>query len=268
MSDALAQRLETFLGKMRDKQAELLREAEEGCAALIVDFPEDPIPLSNALSGVKAQMMQLGDRIDEVWSAQIEGLFESQAPARTDAARDRKDDARRDLDETWRRFEAKVMADFYRAMRPRAVAALRTPVPCPRCGAVLREGSPRRTEAVTCRGCGAVTQVVPDPAVAQSFGGAGHALGEEAALPLRFAVERFRVEVDRDRRARGWAPESIESLDRWVALEQAAWDRYAQVKAEATGDPVDTAFVKSRMDAFKKYGVEMDQRWRKAKGLS
>ncbi len=268
MSDALFQRLESFLGKMRDKQAELLREAEEGCAALIADFPDDPIPLGNALSGVKAQMMQLGERIDEVWGQQIEGLFESQAPASTDRARDRKDDARAELDEAWRRFEAKVMADFYRAMHPRAVAAMAVPVACPRCGAVLREGGARRTEALTCRGCGAVTQVAPEPAVAQYFGGGGHAFGEEAALPLRFAVERFRVAVDRERRARGWAPEPIESLDRWVAMEQAAWDRYAEVKASVTGDPVDAAFVKSRMDAFKKYGVEMDQRWRKAKGLA
>lgn len=268
MSAALFQRLDTFVGKMKEKQAELLAEAQEGCAGLMEDFPEDPLPLGNALTGVGNQMSQLRDRIEEVWDNQIEKLFDEQAPSEADRARDLKDDAKRDLEEAWSRFQCKTMATFYRNLHPRAVAALREPVTCTRCGAVLRERGVRRTEAVTCQGCGTVTQVVPHTAVSQYFGGGGHAFGEEAALSLRFAVERFRVEVDRDRRAKGWAPESVESLDRWVAMEQAYWDRYAEVRAQAAGEPVDAEFVKSRMDAFKKYSVEMDQRWRKAKGLS
>lgn len=268
MNAALFARLESFVGKMKEKQAELLKEAEEGCAGLIEEFPEDPLPLGNALTGVGNQMSQLRDRVEEVWSTQIEKLFEQQAPAEVDRARDRKDDARMELDETWNRFRVQTTASFYRALHARAVAALREPVTCARCGAVLRDRGLRRTEAITCAACGAVSQVVPHTAVSQYFGGGGHAFGEEAALPLRFEVERYRVAVDRDRRARSWAPESVESLDRWVALEQACWDRYAEVRAQASGEPPDREFVKSRMDAFKKYSVEMDQRWRKAKGLS
>lgn len=268
MSAALFQRLETFIGKMVEKQAELLKEAEEGCAGLIQDFPEDPLPLGNALTGVGNQMSQLRDRVEEVWDTQIEKLFEEQAPKETDRARDRKDDAKRDMEEAWQRFQVRTMANFYRALHPRAVEALRKPVLCAKCGAVVRETGLRRTEAIPCPACGAMAQIVPEPSVSQYFGGGGHAFGEEAALALRFAVERFRVDVDRDRRAKSWAPESVESMDRWVAMEQAYWDRYAEVRAQAAGEPVDRDFVKSRMDAFKKYGVEMDQRWRKAKGLS
>ncbi len=268
MSDALFQRLETFLGKLAEKQAEMLREAEEGFAGLRAEFPEDPLPMGNALTGLQAQARQLRERVDEVWEQQIEKLFSAQAPAALDRAIDRKEDAKRALEEAWRRFEVRVQADFYRALHPRAVAALTQPVPCSRCGGVLRPQGVRRTEAVTCGSCGAVTQVMPHTAVAQYFGGAGHAFAEEAALPMRLQIDASRVAADRARRAASWAPEPIASLEAWEQAEQAYWDTYGRVRAEATGDPVDTAFVQSRMDAFRRYSLETDQRWRRHRGLA
>ncbi len=267
MSDALMQRLETFLGKLAEKQAETFREAEAGFAGLREEFPEDPMPMGNALQGIRAQMFQLGQRVDEVWEQQIEKLFSAQAPAALDRAIDRKEDAKRELDGRWRTFEAKVQADFYRALHPRAVAALAQPVPCARCSAVLSPSGVRRTTAITCPACGAVAQVAPLGPVGQYFGGAGHAFAEEAAMPQRLAIEARRVAVDRQRRAASWAPESMASLEEWERLEQGYWDTYGRVRASVTGDPVDAEFVKSRMDAFRKFSLETDQRWRKHRGL-
>jgi len=267
MSAALFQRLEAFLGKLKEKQAEMLRDAELGFAGLREEFPEDPMPTGNAVTGLTAQMRQLVTRVDEVWDQQIEPLFSSQAPDALERASDRKEDGKRELDATWRRFEVKVQADFYQALHPRAVAAIAAPVPCARCGAVLSPHGVRRTEALTCGSCGAVSQVAPEPAVSRYFGGGGHAFAEEAALPLRLAVEAFRVAVDRERRAQRWTPEPLASMEEWERREQACWDTYARARAEATGEPVDHAFVKSRMDAFRKFGLETDQRWRTHRGL-
>jgi hypothetical protein len=190
VSDALMQRLETFLGKLAEKQAETFREAEAGFAGLREEFPEDPMPMGNALQGIRAQMFQLGQRVDEVWEQQIEKLFSAQAPAALDRAIDRKEDAKRELDGRWRTFEAKVQADFYRALHPRAVAALAQPVPCARCSAVLSPSGVRRTTAITCPACGAVAQVAPLGPVGQYFGGAGHAFAEEAACPSGWPSRR------------------------------------------------------------------------------
>ena len=73
--------------------------------------------------------------------------------------------------------------------------------------------------------------------------------------------------MDRKRRANSWAAEPIESLDQWLAMERAYWQKYAQVKAATLGSAVDEELVKSRVDSFMEYTLKRDQRWRKAKGL-
>jgi hypothetical protein len=97
--------------------------------------------------------------------------------------------------------------------------------------------------------------------------GAGHAYGQEAALPLRHELERWRIVVHRQRRAESWEPEPIESMDRWLAMERAVWEKYAQAKAQATGATVDRELVESRVKGFCDQQMMRDQRWRKAKGL-
>lgn len=268
MSDALKQRLETFLSKLLEKQQETFREADAGFAGLREEFPEDPLPMGNALQGIRAQMLQLGNRVNEVWEAQIENLFSSQAPGLLDWAIDRKEDVRREIDERWRAFEAKTQADFYRSLHAQAVAGLAQPVPCARCGGVLSPHGVRKTTAIPCASCGAVAQVMPLSAVSQYFGGAGHAFAEEATMPLRVEIERFRVRADRERRARSWAAEPISSLEEWERREIAFWEEHGRVKASVTGDPVDQEFVKSRIDAFRRFSLETDQRWRKHRGLA
>jgi hypothetical protein len=266
VSGPLFERLETFLGALADRQAALIREAEVGFEGLREEFPDDPLPTGNALTGLRAQASQLRERVDEVWEQQIEALFSARAPTALDRARDRKEDAKRSMEDDWRRFEARVLADFYRALRPRMEASLAQPVACSRCSASLRPSGVRRTEAVTCRACGAVSQVMPQPAVAHYFGGAGHALAEEATLPLRLRIEADRTAADRARRSTGWAPEPLASLEAWEQAEQAYWDAYGRARAAATGDPVDAAFVESRMQAFRRAALETDPRWRRHRG--
>jgi hypothetical protein len=51
-------------------------------------------------------------------------------------------------------------------------------------------------------------------------------------------------------------------MEEWERREQEAWEVYARTRAEVAGVPVDHAFVKSRMESFRKYSLETDQRWR------
>ncbi|MBC7174586.1 MAG: hypothetical protein H5U40_19225, partial [Polyangiaceae bacterium] len=185
-----------------------------------------------------------------------------------DVGLDLKQDAEMALDERWGSEKTRWLGDIAREAFPRAMAALEQPRPCTSCGSPLELASRIELVAVTCAHCGVVNQVAPLPAVQYYFGTGVQNLADEAAFPLRCAVERQRVRVDRSRRARDWAPEPLESLEEWEHLERAYWHRFAEVKAHLRNEPVDTAFVESRMKFFYKYSLETNQLWVKAKGRS
>lgn len=265
MSDDLTARLAGFLAKIQGRADEILAEALEGCRGLMEEFPEDPVPLGNALQAIKVQIQQLRQRIDEAWDGQIGPMFAARGSGAEDRARDHVEAVKIALDERFRRFEVERSAELYRALVPRARKLLEQPIRCPRCGGIVRESGVRVTTAATCPTCGAAVQCVPEPAVRMVFGGgAGHAWGEEAALPLRLEIEKFRREVDRKRAASGWAREGLASLERWEAMERAAWERYAEVRGAASGEPPDRELVESRMAAFRRYNLETEPEWRAA----
>jgi len=266
MSQALWDRWEGFLSKIVERQREILAEAEEGIGALIAAHPEDPVPLGNALSGLRFRMEELYKKLDDTWEGQVSAKFAEVSNAFEERGRDRGEDVKQTLTAEYEALAVRLSADFYRNLAPRAAAAREKPAPCMMCGAPLP--LPTRSEAVsiTCPYCSAVNQVMPDRA-ASLYLGAGHALAEEAALPLRHAVQRFRVEAHRRRRASNWSPEPVDSLDHWVQLERAYWEKYAAVKAQVLGVAPDRDLIESRMRQFMEYTVMQDQSWRRAKGI-
>ena len=270
---ALMERWNAFLQKIDARLRELIVEAEAGLAGLIQQYPEDFAPIGNALSGLDHRVAELRKKIDETWESSVEPKFKDMRGENDffwDAGLDRRGDAQLAFDQTWATCKVRATTAFYRNLWPRAQAALQKPVPCSRCGGELTLPTRVSSVSVPCAFCKAVTQVIPDKLVTMcfgAFGGAGHVFGEEAALPLRFAIDRFRVEVDRARRAAKWAAEPVESLDRWEAMERAYWMKYAECAAGVTGRATDMELVESRMASFRKYSLETDQRWRRAKGL-
>lgn len=266
MSDALWQRLEGFLAKIAERQAEIFAEADEGVREIINAFPEDTMPLGNALQGLRFRIEELKKKVDDTWDQQVSPKFDEVGAAFAEKGRDRKDDFVHDLAAKWDLFCAEMEALFYQNLKPRAEAGDKKVVNCGGCGAPLKLPSRKDAVSVKCPSCGALNQVLAETAVS-IYQGAGHAFGQLESLPLRHEIERFRVAVDRRRRAQSWAPEPIESMDKWLEMERACWEKYAQVKAATLGTPVDHEFVKSRVDAFMEYSLLRDQRWRKAKGL-
>lgn len=262
---ALVDRFRGFLGKIHDRLGEICAEAEVGVQAIASQHPDDPLPVGNAITGLDHRVRQLRDKIQETWDAQIEAKF-SADPAIHDLGLDMKQDAEMTLDERWGLAKAKWLGDIARAAYGRAVAALEQPAPCTGCGAPLGATARFEVIAVTCQHCKVVNQLAPLPAVTAYFGTGAQHLAEEAALPLRHAVERQRAVADRWRRARDWAPESIESLEEWERLELAYWQRLAEERARLTGLPVDTKLIESRMAWFYKYSLETNQQWVRAKG--
>jgi len=262
------ERWQGFLSKIDERKKEILAEAEEGLAELIGAYPEDPMPLGNALQGLRFRFEELKKKVDDTWEQAVEPMFEEAGGGGfLDAGLDSKQDFLLGIDEAWAAFEARMNGVFYKRLRPRAEALLGKPVECMYCRAALDIPVPHESVSLTCPYCHAVNQIMPETAVAIFFAGAPDAIAAEAAMPLRYEIERFRIEVDRRRRASGWANEPVESLDRWEAMERAYWARYAVVKGEAAGLPPDAELVASRMEWFRKFTLMTNQQWRKAKGL-
>ena len=257
------QRFEGFLGKLYERQNEIMAESEAGLRGLLEQNPTDIGTYSNALSGLKHRYHQLRERLESTWDEQIEPAFE-QADL-LDPGLDRKADALLDLDARWCKWEATQAANFYRNLAPIAEAELAPRVFCTQCGTPLDNPDPRALVNIACSGCGAINQVSPTEAVGL-FNGAGHAYAEEQCAEIRAQIERFRHEVDLWRRSRDWCDEPLESLEKWEQWERHYWTTYAQVSAQHTGKPVDQALIDARMLGFLRYTLEMNQTWVRAKG--
>lgn len=266
---ALCARFEGFLAKIDERLREIMTEAEQGVLALIAQHPTDVMPLGNALSGLDHRVRELKDKIQETWDQQIESKFSAldSGGRFLDVGFDMKQDFEQRFDEQWATFKVRAHSQFYRNLFPLATAAAQKPVPCSQCGAPLEAVDRSVSASIHCVHCGAVNQILRDPAISAYKLGGPHAFADEEALPLRFEIERFRTQVDRQRRATSWANESFESLQRWEQMERAYWQRFVEAKARFGGEPVDHALVESRMAQFRKYDLETNQIWRKGMGL-
>jgi len=269
---ALKERFNGFLQKIDDRLTELMTEAENGLGALFAEHPDDPLVVGNALTGLDHQIDQLRTKVQETWDAQIEPAFSKLGDgAFLDVGLDRKEDFLLAFGERWDTFKTGAMVAFYENMRPLAEAALKHEHRCSACGAVIELPSQTAPASIYCPFCRAVNQVIPEAVVTQYYGtgfggGAAHAAAEAAALPFRYRVERHKIVIDRDRRGRSWGQETLEQLEEWERLELAYWQKYAEVRGQLSGQPPDQELVKSRMDAFRKYNLENNQVWRRAKG--
>ena len=266
---ALVSRFDGFLAKIEERLREIMTEAEQGVLGLIAQHPTDAMPLGNAMSGLDHRVRELKEKIQETWDQQIEPKYSAldSGGRFLDVGLDQKQDAETRFDEQWATFKARANSQFYRNLFGLATEAAKKPVPCTQCGAPLALSDRANSVSMHCGHCGAVNQVLRDPAISQYKLGSAHAFADEEALPLRFEIERFRIAVDRQRRATSWANESFESLERWHAMEHAYWMRYAEARARYSGEPVDHELVESRMTSFRKYTLETNQVWRAGKGL-
>ena len=266
---ALVERWAGFLSKIQERLEEIIGEATEGCAHLAAQHPFDSLPLGNAMTGLDHRIRQLDQRIEETWEGQVEDKFSEAGDGDfLWVGIDMRKDAEMAVEHRWQSAKAKIMADHARSLYPIAAAKFGEQPVCERCGGPIHPKSKTVSETVPCGSCGAQNIYQPAMEIQAYRGGGAHSLAEEASLPLRHEVDRFREEVDRWRRARDWANEPLQSLERWRAMELAVWTRYAEEKARVLGDPIDQAYIDSRMQFFDKYELDMNQTWVKAHGKS
>ena len=228
----------------------------------------DSLVMNNALTGLDHRYTQLESRIQQVWDEKVGDQFSAVGGAVHDQGIDMKDDARMAMQHRWQTAKAGWMTTLAHEAKPLADAAEAEPVQCVKCAAVLPLPTRRKPVSQPCSACGSVNQVGPPEIVMAYYGWGIQNLADAAALPHRHAVERNRVEVDRWRRARDWAPETVESMERWRDLERAVHETRARTVAQLAGEPVDQKYIDSRMHQFMKFGLDMNQAWIRAHGRS
>ncbi len=222
MSDELHQRWQTFRQKIRAQFDQLMREATAGCLDLLDLSALDPTAMTNAWSGIRAEVHALGQRIDTVWDDKVEPAFRAAGLGEDEIDRaqalGRELDAALDLE-----VEAQEI-ELFAAAADRILAAARVEMArdfgCTQCGAKL-ELPPQvfRAVNVTCAFCGSVNTHEPGTRVRQVEHFCAHHLSQRAAL------REWRALRDLERQRRGLRGERIDNLR---ALEQ-SWRRYWEV---------------------------------------
>src|SRR4051812_16433859 len=77
MSAEVIARWDAFLAKIRAASDDLMREAHEGCLQLLDLNQLDPIAMSNAWMGIRAESLALGAKIDSTWHEKVESTMEA-----------------------------------------------------------------------------------------------------------------------------------------------------------------------------------------------
>ncbi|MBX3217472.1 MAG: hypothetical protein KF850_35905 [Labilithrix sp.] len=244
---AVTQRWDGFLAQVRERFAQIMREAEEGCAALLQQAGFDPMPMGNAWTAIELRAKQLESKIDDTWSDQVEQAFEQAgAPPNAIAYERAKGDALRDAFDVEReRVRIKIWSDAGRAFYARAVAELGRPFACVRCTAPLEVPFTYRALNVTCPHCRNVNGFEPG-----TFMRMGeicvHPLSEEAAWPAWLAMRQAE---------KAWSaarPATVHHLKAWERAQIEYWRAYLSARIRLLPDTAHAfdADLRGKMRSF------------------
>jgi hypothetical protein len=240
-------RWDGYLAQVRERFAQIMREAEEGCPQLLEQANFDPLPMGNAWSAIEMRAKQLEVKIEETWSGQVERTFE-QAGATSEAiAHERvKGELLRDQLEVEReRIRIAIWANAGRAFFQRAVASLGRPFACVRCGAPLQVPFTFRALNVPCPHCRTVNGF--EPGTAMRMGEiCVHPLCEEAAWREWLAMHQA------ENAWRAARPVTIHQLKAWERAQIAYWRAYLTARIHFLPDtaPAFDADLQGKMRAF------------------
>lgn len=249
--EALIAELDQLIAELGERLRLLLSQTEHRARQVMQARPLELLPLRATLSELDPFIDQLGQRLEDTWTRQLEPRCRQQGEALLTLAFARQQDTRDALRHQVEGFKLDLEGECLRAMYPAVQAALATPIRCSDCGASLRARVPHQPERLDCPRCGASNCLVPPPLVAMYFHNAELVFPSQETFALRVQIHRARRLAERERRVHGWLVEPAASQAHREQLEARYWRRYAEVKAAFLGQPVDEAFIEARMRWFR-----------------
>lgn len=218
-------RWSAFLDKVTSRVTELETEARAGLEGLVETEVLDPVPLSQALSELRARFQGLTKKVDDAWEGTIEPLLADATEAEWNRLWQQGEVLRRRIEATADRLEVEANALHARALHRLVEEEATQPPACASCGAPLSSRVRPRAVNVTCAHCKSVTTVRPGVATAMFFGGGAlHALG------LAGAAEAFRALATEERRFTAFVHPTSEDLERYREALTTAWTAWAKAK--------------------------------------
>jgi hypothetical protein len=183
-------RWHAFLSKIDDRVRETLAVAREGCATLIDTNDLDPLPMTNAWSGIQNQVHELLKKVQETWQKNVAPTLEDKGLLFREQC-EKGEELRRSVEEATERARVAIFADAARKVLAQAKANLAGEFHCTQCGAVLAISDRFfRSRHVACPYCNCVNTFVPGTKVMAVEHFCCHHLAREAALDLHFIWER------------------------------------------------------------------------------
>jgi hypothetical protein len=163
MSDALVTRWDGFLQQIRTRLSAILQESIDGCRDLLESSDLDPIPMGNAWSAMERRAQELGTKIEETWSEQVEKKFDEAGAPPEIVARERRKglELRRFMEMEIQRTHIHIYADTARRISERARQEMADGFKCKKCGAAVEVPTTFRAVNVTCPYCQAVSTFEP-----------------------------------------------------------------------------------------------------------
>lgn len=259
MSDALIARWDAFLGTIATRFGEVMEEARAGCAQLLVESDYDFRPMMNAWSAMARRAQELGTRVEETWSTQVERKFEEAgAPADVIAAQRLKGDLLGDrIEDDTERVRLDLFCEAARALGALDEKERGAGFTCRNCGAPLEVPRSFRALNLTCPHCQSVCQYEPSMRARLIENACLEPVCRDAAwaeyLAMRQAERAFR-------RAR---PHTLQHIQRWEAAQLAYHRRFFGERLEYVPNEADTleADVRGRMEQFYAFTLQYEPLW-------
>jgi hypothetical protein len=225
MSTEVHGRWNAFLGKIQGAFDELMVDARAGCLQLLDLNQLDPIAMTNAWMGIRAEVFALSDKIDNTWREKVSSAFEgtglSSPEMHAEEMRGRR------LGEKLRlaaeRAEIQIFAEAGDKILAAAQATLKRGFLCTECGAELP--IPQhffRSVHVPCPYCRGVNTFEPGTQVRMIEHFCSHHLSQRAALTEWDALKAVE---QRRRDTRGDTLEVLEALEVATRAYQTAYFR-------------------------------------------
>lgn len=261
MSDALVQRWDAFLKNITDRFQQIMQESRAGCAQLLADSDFDPLPMSNAWSAMERRAKDLGLKIEETWSGQVEPKFEEAGAPRPLMDQQRaKGDALRDwMELEVERVRIEIFVNAYQAIARRDAEekASQGAVGCTQCGAPLQAPPTFRALNVTCSHCRTVNTYEPGMRVRMGEASCLHALCQAAAWNQYVAMTQAELGYKRAR------PTTLPHIQAWEAAQIAYHRAYLTKRLEFMPDqaPAFDKDLRGRMEHFYVYTVQNEPAW-------
>jgi RNase P subunit RPR2 len=219
------QRWDDFLGKIEERYNALIAEAIAGSRDLFNDTEFNLVPVSQAWSAIRAQVLSLQRKIDDTWSSQVEAAFENAGIDYTVADKHRnKGFALSEKIETdYDRRYVLAMGDLAKTMFEKASVEATKTFPCKNCGTHLEP--PKhvfRSAYIVCPSCNMSNTYEPGGLLRSAEHFCSDALSTVSAMAERDAMVRLEKSVNR----LSSDAITLQHLKAWETATMTFWKKY------------------------------------------